>query len=141
MAVKYYVKNADLLVQIKAYRETCKYDPVTKKFISGKMSDTLGAMILRISRGLASKGNYSGYTWVEDMIAEGNLTVCKYLHNFDPEKSNNPFAYITQICNHSFKNYIKNQKKHSIIKNAMFEKYDIQLGEDGHLDYENMEND
>ena len=105
------------------------------------MSETLGAMILRISKGLASKGNYSGYTWVEDMIAEGNLTVCKYLHNFDPEKSNNPFAYITQICNHSFKNYIKNQKKHSIIKNAMFEKYDIQLGEDGHLDYENMEND
>lgn len=141
MAVKYYVKNVDLLVQIKAYRETCRYHPETKKFIGGKISDTLGRMILQISTGLAAKGNYSGYTWKEDMIAEGVLTVCKYLHNFDPEKSNNPFAYITQICNHSFKNYIKNQKKHSIIKNAMFEKYDIQLGEDGHLDYESMEND
>ena len=139
---KIYVTNKELLTEIKKYRETCIFNvDGKKKFIKGKMSEALGEMILKISRGLCSKGNYSGYTWKEDMIAEGVLTVCKYIHNFDPEKSNNPFAYITQICNHAFKGYLKNQKKHTIIKNAMFEKYNVSFGEAGHINYENMDNE
>ena len=127
MASKYYVKNTDLLEEIKIYKATCKYDPETGKYIknSARMHDKLARMVMLIANGLGSKGNFSGYTWREDMVGEGILTVLKYLHNFNPEKSNNPFAYITQICSHAFKNYLKNQKKASIIKNVLWDHYDI----------------
>ena len=127
MASKYYVKNTDLLEEIRIYKTTCKYDLETGKYIknSARMHDKLARMVMLIANGLGSKGNFSGYTWREDMVGEGILTVLKYLHNFNPEKSNNPFAYITQICSHAFKNYLKNQKKASIIKNVLWEHYDI----------------
>ena len=121
----YYIKNSELLIQIQRFKDTCKYDEAGKYIPnSGRMDNILGGSILKISKGLCTKGNYSGYTWTEDMVAEGVLTVCKYMHNFNPEKSNNPFAYITQICNHAFKNYLKNQKKHAIIKEHMSGSYD-----------------
>lgn len=124
-----YVTNKELLEELEKYQKTCVYDPVTKKFLYGKMSNELGKMILMISKGLCGKGNYAGYTWKEDMIAEGVLTVCKYLHNFDTTKSLNPFAYITQICNFAFKGYLKNQKKHASIKNSMYEQHNFKFNE------------
>lgn len=116
----YYIKNSELLIQIQRFKNTCKYDEAGKYIKnSGRMDEELGASVLKIARGLCSKGNFSGYTWTDDMIGEAVLTVCKYMHNFNPEKSDNPFAYITQICNHAFKNYLKGQKKHSVIKDKL----------------------
>lgn len=118
----FYVKNTELLVEISKYRETCRYSD-SGEYIkgSGKASETLGKMIMKIANGLAQKANYAGYTWLDDMKAEAVYTVIKYLKNFDPEKSQNPFSYITQICQNAFISYIAKQKKHSHIKNALFE--------------------
>lgn len=110
-----YVTNKELIPMIERYKTT------------GKMEEDLGRAILRISKGLAQKPNFSGYTWKEDMIQEGVLTVCKYLKNFDATKSDkpNPFSYITQICYNSFINYIKKQNKHGSMKNLCYEYRDV----------------
>ena len=89
------------------------------------MSDELGKMIIQIATGLARKPNYSGYTWIDDMKSEAIFTCIKYLKNFNPEKSQNPFAYITQICSNAFIAYITKQKKHSNIKNKLFENQEM----------------
>lgn len=81
-------------------------------------------MVIRIATGLSQKPNFSGYTWVEDMRAEAILTVVKYLRNFDPSKSSNPFAYITTICTNAFRGYIMKQKKNTIIKHQLYEHRD-----------------
>ena len=106
--VMYYVRNKDLIPEIEKFAET------------ERISEELGAMLLLIAKNLSNKGNFINYTWKEDMIQEAVLTCCKYLKNFDPKKSNNPFAYITTICNHAFVNYINKQKKHSEIKDRCF---------------------
>lgn len=108
----YYIKNSDLLEEVIKYKET------------GVVSETLGKMIVSIAESYASKGSYVGYTWISDMISEAVLTCMKYLNNFDPEKSSNAFAYITQICKNSFKAFIKNQHKHSKIKDLCYKSYD-----------------
>lgn len=105
----YYVKNADLLVEIEKWKET------------GKMSDELGRMIVKIAHGLSRKGNWCRYTWIEDMISDGVFTVCKYLKNFDTNKSKNPFAYITSILTNAYIGQINYHKKHSKIKKALFD--------------------
>lgn len=106
--VMYYVRNKDLIPEIEKFTKT------------EVISEELGAMLLLIAKNLSNKGNFINYTWKEDMIQEAVLTCCKYLKNFDLEKSNNPFAYITTICNHAFVNYINKQKKHSEIKDKCF---------------------
>lgn len=106
--VTHYVRNKDLIPEIEKFNET------------GQISEELGAMLLLIAKNLSNKGNFINYTWKEDMIQEAVLTCCKYLKNFDLEKSKNPFAYITTICSHAFVNYINKQKRHSDIKDTLF---------------------
>ena len=130
-----YVSNKELLEELTKFKATCRYD-VDGKYIvgSGKLSDKLGKMLLLIAHGLSSKPNFNGYTWKEDMIGEGLLVICKYLHNFNPEKSSNAFAYVTQYFYNAFIAYITKQKKHSYIKDQLFIRSGIEdeLG----IDYE-----
>jgi DNA-directed RNA polymerase specialized sigma24 family protein len=115
----YYVRNKDLIPEIEKMRDN-----------DGHMSEELGGMLLLIAKNLSNKGNFINYTWKEDMIQEAVLTCCKYLKNFDLEKSRNPFAYITTICNHAFVNYINRQKKHSEIKDKCFNNREFVMEDD-----------
>lgn len=108
---EHYITNEDLLKEVILFKE--------KKV----MSENLGKMLLTIATHYATKSNFSGYTWKQDMIAESVLTVVKYLKNFNPDKSTNAFAYITQIIKNSFKLYITEQKKHSKIKDICHRGY------------------
>ena len=121
---KFYVKNKDLLIEIIKYKKT------------GIISEELGEMIFKIAKNYATKGNFSGYTYIQDMISEAVLTCLKYMHNFNPNKYKypNPFAYFTTIIYHSFLNYIRKQKKHSEIKDICYKRIDL-LEEDKYNDY------
>jgi len=106
----HYVTNDEILEEMDDYKE------------SGVISNKLGGIFIKISSGLASKGSYAGYTWKRDMINEAVYTCIRYAHNFDTKKLNksNAFGYFNMICYHSFLNYIKKQKKHSKIKDILF---------------------
>jgi len=104
----YYVTNEELLPEMRKFRET------------GIASEELGRMFMKIANNLSNSGNFAGYTWKRDMVCEALLTCIKYSKNFDPEKGKNPFAYLTQICRHTFINFTKKQKKHSIIKDQCY---------------------
>ena len=45
----------------------------------------------------------------EDMISDGIENCVEYIHNFDPAKSSNPFAYFTQII-HAFLRRIQKRR-------------------------------
>ena len=49
------------------------------------------------------------------MISDGIENCVQYIHNFDPEKSRNPFAYFTQIIHYAFLK--KNTKRKETIRN------------------------
>lgn len=104
------------------YKPTNKtvYNTFRRKYIvgSGKPSQKLSKMIWLISDGLSKKSNFCGYTWREEMVSFGFQTSLSYLGNFDPNKSNNPFAYISNICFRAFLMFINKEKKHSTIKDS-----------------------
>ena len=56
------------------------------------------------------------------MICDGIENCVQYIHNFDPEKSQNPFAYFTQIIHYAFLRRIQKEKKQLEIKNKILEK-------------------
>ena len=45
------------------------------------------------------------------MISDGIENCLQYVHNFNPEKSDNPFAYFTQIIYYAFLRRIQKEKK------------------------------
>lgn len=106
----YYLKNSDLVKEIIDFKK------------NNVASETLGRYLLLIATNLSTKGNFNGYTWRTDMVSEAVLTCIKYLKNFKPNKAN-AFAYVTQICRHSFIAYIKAERKHSEIKDRCYKCY------------------
>jgi DNA-directed RNA polymerase specialized sigma subunit len=81
----------------------------------------IGESILLICNNLAKKPNFSGYTYKSDMISDGIIDCVAAINNFNPEKTNNPFAYFTQIAWNAFIRRIHKEKKQTYIKHKNFE--------------------
>jgi DNA-directed RNA polymerase specialized sigma24 family protein len=56
------------------------------------------------------------------MISDGIENCVLYIHNFNPEKSQNPFAYFTQIIHYAFLRRIQREKKQLEIKSKIIER-------------------
>ena len=116
-----YVNNPDLLQALIDYRALCKEaeDAGDK---NPQVPEYIGKCILLIATRLATKPNFSGYSYKEEMISDGIENCLQYIHNFDPEKSSNPFAYFTQIIHYAFLRRIQKEKKQLEIKTKIIER-------------------
>lgn len=81
-----------------------------------RASNYIGECIWMIANRLSTNRNFIGYTYREEMIGDAIENCLRYLHNFDPDKSKNPFAYFTQIMYYAFLRRIDKEKKQSYIK-------------------------
>ena len=90
---------------------------------SGKVSENLGQMFLDIANNLSKRKNFINYTFKEDMIGRGLFFLCKYAKSFDKDAPNcNAFAYCSLICSRGFVQCIKEESKHSLIKDSLIKK-------------------
>lgn len=81
----------------------------------------IGESILLICNNLAKKPNFSGYTYKQDMISDGVIDCISAVDNFNPDRTNNPFAYFTQIAWNAFLRRIQKEKKQTYIKHKNYE--------------------
>ena len=88
----------------------------------------LGECFLKIATHLSYKPNFVNYMFREDMISDGIENCVQYIHNFDPEKSKNPFAYFTQIIYYAFIRRIQKEKKQLYVKYKTMDSFST-LGE------------
>lgn len=89
------------------YREIVEYRQAKKQAIEAKQTPPVipayvGECILKIAKNLASKPNFVSYSFVEEMISDGVENCILYFDGYDPEVSQNPFAYFTQIVYNAF---------------------------------------
>ena len=68
-----------------------------KKRKAPMVTNYIGECFLKIANHLSYRPNFINYTYRDDMISDGIENCLQYMRNFNPEKSNNPFAYFTQI--------------------------------------------
>lgn len=118
--VKNYINNKTLYGAMIHYRNELKEaerleneKPIVPKYI--------GESILLICNNLAKKPNFSGYTYKSDMISDGIMDCISAVDNFDPDRTNNPFAYFTQIAWNAFLRRIQKEKKQTYIKHKNYE--------------------
>jgi DNA-directed RNA polymerase specialized sigma24 family protein len=115
-----YVNNPEFLEAIVKYKEECA-DADESGEPHPKIPNYIGECIYQIATRLATKPNFSGYTYKEEMISDGLENAIQALGNFNPEKSKNPFAYFTQIIWYAFLRRIDKEKKQLYIKHKVTE--------------------
>ena len=112
---KHYINNADFLKALVDYKEECKAAEKDGK-PEPKIPNYIGECFMKIAEGLSHKPNFINYTYRDEMIADGIENCLMYFNNFDPTKSNNPFAYFTQIIYYAFLRRIQKEKKQLYVK-------------------------
>ena len=117
---KHYVDNDKFFLEIKKWkqrvidaREVDESDPPSTEY--------MGECFLKISENLAWRPNFINYTFRDDLVSDGIENCLLYAHNFNPEKSKNPFSYFTQIIHHSYIRRITKEKKQMHIKYRIIE--------------------
>ena len=74
------------------------------------VTNYIGECFMKISERLAQKPNFAMYPYKEEMISDAIENCVMYAHNFNPEKSVNPFSYFTQIIYYAFLRRIEKEK-------------------------------
>ena len=95
------------------------------------VSNYIGSCFLKIANGLSYRPNFINYTYRQEMISDGIENCLQYIHNFNPDKSKNPFAYFTQIIYYAFIRRIQREKKQQHVKHKIIENMNIDILADG----------
>lgn len=115
-----FINNQDLYEALIKYNQRLKYC-ISAEIPKPQISDYIGQSILLICNNLARRPNFSGYSYKEDMISDAVIFCLRAVDNFDPEKTNNPFGYFTQVAWNAFIQRIQKEKKENYVKHKNFE--------------------
>jgi hypothetical protein len=94
-------------------------------------SNKIGQAILDIANRRCYSPRFVNYApnWKEEMISDAIEACVKYAHNFNPEKYDNPFAYLTQLVTNAIFQRIKKEHKQQYIKYKLFDESHGFVGE------------
>jgi hypothetical protein len=116
----HYVDNKEFLAEMIKWKK--RYNAAEE---SGRkkppISDYIAEAFLKIAEHLSYRPNFMNYPYREEMVGDGVENCLMYAHNFDPNKSKNPFSYFTQIIYFAFLRRIEKEKKQSYIKYKIME--------------------
>lgn len=141
----HYINNDRFLEEMCKYRDNVKAN-LEKGVAKPRIPEYIGECILLISNKLATTRNFYGYPFKEELCGDAQENCIRYIDNFDPAKSKNPFAYFTQITYYAFLRRIYGEKKQLYIKHKIMSSqitnYDA-IGEDdpSGMSYSSLEND
>ena len=134
-----FIDNKEFYAAIVEYRK--KVDAAKEKGLTKKdegwprIPRYIGKCFLDIAEHLSMRPNFSNYMYRQDMVSDAVENCVIYAHNFDPEKSKNPFSYFTQVCWYAFIRRIGKEKRQieicdKIIAKSGFEEFFVgdQLG-------------
>src|SRR6056300_623745 len=112
---EHYVNNKEFTQAVSEYNISCKLAEEQGK-VKPQMTEYIGECIYKIATRLSTRPNFINYTYRDEMICDAIENCIQYIGNFKVEKSNNAFAYVTQICYYAFLRRIQKEKKQVYIK-------------------------
>jgi hypothetical protein len=87
----------------------------------GNMTRKLATMFMKLCERYATRSNWRGYTYNEEMRGQALLQLSQIGLQFDESKSQNPFAYYTAAITNSFTRILNLEKKNQNIRDDMLE--------------------
>ena len=119
-----YVNNVDFMNALIQYKQDTD-NAIKNNLPKPQIPNYIGECFQKIANGLSQKPNFINYTYKDEMIADGVENCLMYFSNFDPSKTQNPFAYFTQIIYYAFLRRIQKEKKQMYIKCKVTEQMGI----------------
>ena len=87
----------------------------------GSMTPKLAHMFIKLCERYATRSNWRGYTYNEEMRGQALLQLSQIGLQFDESKSQNPFAYYTAAITNSFTRILNIEKKNQSIRDDILE--------------------
>jgi hypothetical protein len=87
----------------------------------GNMTRKLATMFMKLCERYATRSNWRGYTYNEEMRGQALLQLSQIGLQFDESKSQNPFAYYTAAITNSFTRILNIEKKNQNIRDDILE--------------------
>lgn len=136
----HYVNNKALLECIEKYQKQ-KNEAIQNNTALPKIPEYFGEAIIQIATRFSRRSNFIGYSFRDEMISDAIEHALVAADKFDPNKSSNPFSYITTMVYYSFIRRIAKEKRQSYIKSKLIQdmpidSFDIQ-GHDDDADFMN----
>lgn len=114
----HYVDNKKFYEEIMEHKK--KVEIAREKGIEEpRLSNYIGECIYKIAKNLSNKPCFMNYSFKDEMISDGIENCIMYFKDYDPNKTQNPFAYFTQIIFYAFLRRIGKEEKnrYTIYKN------------------------
>ena len=98
-------------------------DLTTGKFSKdhGNMTNKLAHMFMKLCERYATRGNWRGYTYNDEMRSQALLQLSQIGLQFDESKSQNPFAYYTAAITNSFTRVLNIEKRNQNLRDDILE--------------------
>jgi len=87
----------------------------------GTMTRRLAEMFLKLCERYATRSNWRGYTYNEEMKGQALLQLSQIGLQFDESKSSNPFAYYTAAITNSFTRILNIEKRNQNLRDDILE--------------------
>jgi len=87
----------------------------------GQMTRALASMFMKLCERYATRSNWRGYTYNEEMRGAALVQLSQIGLRFDESKSNNPFSYYTMAIQNSFTHVLNSEKKNQNIRDDLLE--------------------
>jgi len=87
----------------------------------GSVNRELAKMFMKLCERYATRSNWRGYTYNDEMRSTALLQLAQIGLQFDESKSENPFAYYTAAITNSFTRVLNLEKKNQIIRDDILE--------------------
>ena len=87
----------------------------------GSITPKLAHMFIKLCERYATRSNWRGYTYNEEMRGQALLQLSQIGLQFDEAKSQNPFAYYTAAITNSFTRILNIEKKNQSIRDDILE--------------------
>jgi len=87
----------------------------------GTMTRTLAHMFIKLCERYATRSNWRGYTYNDEMRSQALLQLSQIGLQFDESKSQNPFAYYTAAITNSFTRVLNIEKRNQNLRDDILE--------------------
>tara|TARA_R100000951_G_scaffold19624_2_gene16484 strand:- start:129 stop:713 length:585 start_codon:yes stop_codon:yes gene_type:complete len=91
----------------------------------GAMTPKLAHMFIKLCERYATRSNWRGYTYNDEMRSQALLQLSQIGLQFDESKSQNPFAYYTAAITNSFTRVLNIEKRNQNIRDDILEMNDF----------------
>ena len=113
--MSHYVNNKEL------YEEFVSYYPLCKAALNAGLERPeipliIAEAIKQIAKRINNSYNFRNYSYVDEMIAAGMLQCLRKVHLFNPDISESPFSYFSQLCWNASIGVIKEEQKQTSIR-------------------------